>query len=256
MTKQEYRSRQHTASIDQQAGSMEDSCQFMQWALSTLQHDEHPPPATPVAAYDDDNGCNTFSSIQVPVLGYSASVNSMVPGEPPAREGQRATNSSSSGDTDSGGGGGGAAACVTATQRDAWSPPSQQNSVNCATPRSSGSATNQPVSWDFHSASAQLIKEAQPNNSAAAATAARAESGGGVPQTVQYVSPPARRATAKISASSSSAPYSQDHIMAERKRREKINQRFIELSTVIPGLKKVTSMLIKSLDFFFFIISL
>jgi hypothetical protein len=31
----------------------------------------------------------------------------------------------------------------------------------------------------------------------------------------------------------------QDHIIAERRRREKINQRFIELSTVIPGLKKV-----------------
>ena len=31
----------------------------------------------------------------------------------------------------------------------------------------------------------------------------------------------------------------QDHVMAERKRREKINRRFIELSTVIPGLKKV-----------------
>ncbi|KAJ1294219.1 hypothetical protein BS78_01G129000 [Paspalum vaginatum] len=219
---------------------MEDSSQFLQWALSTLQHDEHPPPATPVTAYDE-NGCNTtFSSIPVPVLGYSASpVNSMVPGEPPAREGQRATNSSSSGDTDGGG------ACVTATQRDAWSPPSQQNSVNCATPRSSGSATNQPVSWDFHSASAQLIKEAQPNNSAAAA-AARAESAGGVPQAVQYGSPPTRRASAKISASSPSAPYSQDHIMAERKRREKINQRFIELSTVIPGLKKMDKATILS----------
>jgi hypothetical protein len=33
----------------------------------------------------------------------------------------------------------------------------------------------------------------------------------------------------------------QDHIIAERRRREKINQRFIELSTVIPGLKKVSS---------------
>ena len=30
----------------------------------------------------------------------------------------------------------------------------------------------------------------------------------------------------------------QDHIIAERKD-QKINQRFIELSTVIPGLKKV-----------------
>lgn len=32
---------------------------------------------------------------------------------------------------------------------------------------------------------------------------------------------------------------SQDHILAERKRREKLSQRFITLSTLIPGLKKV-----------------
>ncbi|KAF7055590.1 hypothetical protein CFC21_063098 [Triticum aestivum] len=42
-----------------------------------------------------------------------------------------------------------------------------------------------------------------------------------------------------LRASTKSTPYAQDHIMAERKRREKINQRFIELSAVIPGLKKM-----------------
>ena len=85
---------------------MEDSTQFMEWALSTLQH-EQPPPGTPApAAVAYDDGCDdTVSSI--PVLRYSASVESMVPGEPPAREGQRATNSWSSVDTDSGSGGGG-----------------------------------------------------------------------------------------------------------------------------------------------------
>lgn len=31
----------------------------------------------------------------------------------------------------------------------------------------------------------------------------------------------------------------QDHIIAERKRREKLSQRFIALSSIIPGLKKV-----------------
>jgi hypothetical protein len=60
------------------------------------------------------------------------------------------------------------------------------------------------------------------------------------PQMVQNGSPPTRRASAKMSSASSSAPpCSQDHIVAERKRREKINQRFIELSAVIPCLKKV-----------------
>nr|CAD1828232.1 unnamed protein product [Ananas comosus var. bracteatus] len=35
------------------------------------------------------------------------------------------------------------------------------------------------------------------------------------------------------------SPQAQDHIVAERKRREKLNQRFIELSAAIPGLKKM-----------------
>ncbi|KAH7404232.1 hypothetical protein KP509_15G016900 [Ceratopteris richardii] len=42
---------------------------------------------------------------------------------------------------------------------------------------------------------------------------------------------------------SSSVPFkagnSQDHIMAERKRREKLTQRFIALSAIVPGLKKM-----------------
>ncbi|KAF7069112.1 hypothetical protein CFC21_074780 [Triticum aestivum] len=38
----------------------------------------------------------------------------------------------------------------------------------------------------------------------------------------------------------------QEHVVAERKRREKINRRFIELSTVIPGLKKMDKATILS----------
>ncbi|RWV98732.1 hypothetical protein GW17_00038402 [Ensete ventricosum] len=37
-----------------------------------------------------------------------------------------------------------------------------------------------------------------------------------------------------------SASHNQEHIMAERKRREKLSQRFIELSAIVPGLKKLT----------------
>lgn len=33
---------------------------------------------------------------------------------------------------------------------------------------------------------------------------------------------------------------SQDHIIAERKRREKLSQRFVALSAIVPGLKKVS----------------
>lgn len=43
-------------------------------------------------------------------------------------------------------------------------------------------------------------------------------------------------------------PHTQDHIIAERKRREKLSQRFIALSAIVPGLKKVP---ISFLNFFF-----
>ncbi|RLN42823.1 hypothetical protein C2845_PM01G32870 [Panicum miliaceum] len=56
--------------------------------------------------------------------------------------------------------------------------------------------------------------------------------------------PPPTRRTGGVG--SMSASYAQDHIIAERKRREKINQRFIELSTVIPGLKKMDKATILS----------
>ena len=36
-----------------------------------------------------------------------------------------------------------------------------------------------------------------------------------------------------------SPSHAQDHILAERKRREKLSQRFIALSAIVPGLKKV-----------------
>ncbi|TVU45756.1 hypothetical protein EJB05_05255, partial [Eragrostis curvula] len=202
-------------------GSMEDSTMFLQWALSTLQH-EHPP-ATPAPAYDD--GGHTFPS-SLPELLYSASLNSsMVPGEPPAREGHRATTSWSSGDS-----GGGGRSASTGKR----SP--SQNTVRYSTPPSS--RTNHPVSWNFSSAAAA----AQPSGDSAAASMATDDVVGGVPQMVQE--PPLRRFTAKRSGSpSSSAPF---HIIAERKRREKINQRFIELSTVIPGLKKMDKATILS----------
>lgn len=46
---------------------------------------------------------------------------------------------------------------------------------------------------------------------------------------------------AKRLSPSARLPQTQDHILAERKRREKLSQRFIALSAIIPGLKKVQS---------------
>ncbi|XP_022972484.1 transcription factor bHLH25-like [Cucurbita maxima] len=43
----------------------------------------------------------------------------------------------------------------------------------------------------------------------------------------------------KSTSTNSRIPQAQDHILAERKRREKLNQRFIALSAIVPGLKKM-----------------
>ncbi|WVZ60066.1 hypothetical protein U9M48_010132 [Paspalum notatum var. saurae] len=67
----------------------------------------------------------------------------------------------------------------------------------------------------------------------------------GLPDLV-YRPPLTRRASLIKSPGSMAASYAQDHIIAERKRREKINQRFVELSAVIPGLKKMDKATILS----------
>ncbi|OEL20183.1 hypothetical protein BAE44_0018794 [Dichanthelium oligosanthes] len=59
--------------------------------------------------------------------------------------------------------------------------------------------------------------------------------------------PPLTRVnSAKSSWHPSSAPYAQDHTIAERKRREKISNRLIELSNLIPGLTKTDKVTILS----------
>ncbi|KQK13836.1 transcription factor bHLH19 [Brachypodium distachyon] len=94
-------------------------------------------------------------------------------------------------------------------QQGGWS--TSPNSGGPPEPRSismgrGGPANNQPaMSWSFNAAAAACER--------------------GVPEMAP------RRAARSSS--------SQGHIMAERKRRETMNQRFIELSTVIPGLKKM-----------------
>ncbi|WOL10930.1 transcription factor bHLH18-like [Canna indica] len=43
----------------------------------------------------------------------------------------------------------------------------------------------------------------------------------------------------RVNLGTRTAAHNQEHIMAERKRREKLSQRFIELSAIVPGLKKM-----------------
>lgn len=45
--------------------------------------------------------------------------------------------------------------------------------------------------------------------------------------------------TKRVGLVTRSPSLAQDHVIAERKRREKLNQRFIALSALVPGLKKV-----------------
>lgn len=48
-----------------------------------------------------------------------------------------------------------------------------------------------------------------------------------------------------VAAMSRSPLHAQDHVIAERRRREKLNQRYIALSAVVPGLKKVPQVCTK-----------
>lgn len=185
---------------------MDDSSLFMQWAVNTLQH-QHP------AAVDEDEGDTTFPSLQA--LGEASDAAVVAPELTEAH----GANSWSFG-------GWGFSSAAT-SEHGGWSTFSNLGWL----PAPSSSGTNLPMSWNFSAASAQPSSDGMVD-----AGPARAYDSG-VPEKV-YGSPPTRRASVK-SAELALAPYAQGHIMVERKRREKINQRFIELSRVIPGLKKM-----------------
>ncbi|KAF8725811.1 hypothetical protein HU200_020371 [Digitaria exilis] len=201
---------------------------FMQWAMDTLLS-EHPEPA--VSFVDDARGGETtFPSLQA--LRDASHAVEMVR-ELMADDEALAANSWSSGDGDvtDGSGGGGAGGGVT----------SSPGSFRRAPPPAASSSTNPPpMSWNFVTGSAQPGSGA--NIVEEAVVAPRS-----VPPELVPGSPPTRRPSLKsLGAASSASAYAPDHIIAERKRREKINKRLIELSTVIPGLKKMDKATILS----------
>uniref|UniRef100_A0A0A9D0A7 BHLH domain-containing protein n=1 Tax=Arundo donax TaxID=35708 RepID=A0A0A9D0A7_ARUDO len=207
---------------------MNDSSVFMQWAVNTLHQHEQPAAA---AAVDDDCGEATFPSLQA--LREASHAAEMVQ-ELIADFGHGSNSwNSGDGDTTDGSSAGNISAPPALDQDIIW--PTSPNSAARRIPSRSSSGTNHPVSWNFGAASAQPGSDGM----LAEAPAARC-----LPDQV-YGSPPTRRAGLK-SAGSMAAPYAQDHIIAERKRRGKINQHFIELSTVIPGLKKMDKATILS----------
>ncbi|KAG8092821.1 hypothetical protein GUJ93_ZPchr0012g19292 [Zizania palustris] len=212
----------HGAGVSRPAVDMDDSSYFMQWAMDTLhQH----PSATAAAAYTDGGDGGDFSSLQgVQALRDAGSQTAADSFQDLTVQVDHRANSWSSSDSP----GAGAAA-------SGWSL--SPHAARASTGGGGGSSSamgNRPMSWNFSAASAQPTEDS---------------GSGGVPAALELAraAPPASASPAagKKGGSSGSGPaaassgYVQDHIIAERRRREKINQRFIELSTVIPGLKKM-----------------
>ncbi|CAN6304058.1 unnamed protein product [Urochloa humidicola] len=205
---------------------MEDSSLFMQWAMDTLRHER----TIPMAGVNDDCSEAIFPSLQA--LREASHAAEMV------HELIAAAPASSWSSGDSSGGNNSAGGAAAAMDHDAWPPTPNSARPRRAPSRSSGGTNNPPVSWNFGAAAALPVPGSDGLLAAEAAPArGRLD--------IVCRSPPTRRAAVK-SAGSMAAPYAQDHIIAERKRREKINQRFIELSTVIPGLKKMDKATILS----------
>ncbi|CAL4897456.1 unnamed protein product [Urochloa decumbens] len=198
---------------------MEDSSTFLQWAMNQLHH-QHPSAAAAAAsAYHQDGSSGgaagdgeaaIFPSLQaLRARDLTVQVDHLA-------------NSSSSGDSPG--------AAMDHDAAAGWSP----HTARSRTTGLGGGSNSRPMSWNFSAASAQP---------------AACENGGGgaLPDAARAVQPQlpsagrttARAPTAAAAAAASSPGPVQDHIIAERRRREKINQRFIELSTVIPGLKKM-----------------
>ncbi|RCV19642.1 hypothetical protein SETIT_3G401700v2 [Setaria italica] len=220
---------------------MEDSSTFLQWAMNQLHH-QQPSAAAAASAYQDGAGAGgsgaagnseaVFPSLQALRSGAPQTQPQPVAASVRVRDltvqVDHRTNSSSSGDSP----GGGAAMDHDATT--GWSP----HTARSRTTGLGGGSNSRPMSWNFSAAAAQPAACESGGGAALpdAAVAARAVQ---LPSAGRRGGGSAAPAAAAAAAPSSSPGPVQDHIIAERRRREKINQRFIELSTVIPELKKM-----------------
>jgi hypothetical protein len=212
---------------------MDDSSMFLQWAMNELH--QHPTAGAPAYPDGGDGGAGdweaAFPSLQAlrnasqPVQHQTAAAAAVRVRDLTVQVDHRSNSSSwSSGDSP------GAAMDYDAAA--GWSP----HTARARTTGLGGGSNSSPVSWNFSAASAHPTDAGGRGGDVAlpdAATAARA------PHASTGRRGGSSGPAAAAAASSSPGPV-QDHIIAERRRREKINQRFIELSTVIPGLKKVS----------------
>lgn len=222
------------------ANNMEDTSLLMEWAMDTLLQEEE----EPAALYD---GCGeavaVFPSLQG--LRDASHAAEMVRELMAAVETDDAANSwttSGSGGEVTDGGSSGAtdpAAPAAAEAADFYGgsgPPHSPNSFPSG--KTNTSLPTVRVSWNFVTGSAAAQPRSDGVLEEGAVPIRR------VPPELAHrrrsPPPPPRRAhhpTRGMGAASCTP----EHIVAERKRREKINNRLIELSTVIPGLKKVLS---------------
>ncbi|KAL6599933.1 hypothetical protein ACP70R_045584 [Stipagrostis hirtigluma subsp. patula] len=226
---------------------MDDSSMFLQWAMNQLQH-QHPSAAAAAAAaaagasaHQDGVGVGVgagereaaFPSLQALRSASQPTQTSAAAGVGVLRDltvqVDHRTSSWSSGDSPGG------AAAMDHDALAGWSP----HTARARTTGLGGGSNSRAMSWNFSAASAQPTDENGGGVALPDATAAtRAPHASTVGRRVGSSSPRPAAPAAAAAASSSPGPV-QDHIIAERRRREKINQRFIELSTVIPGLKKM-----------------
>ncbi|KAF8655751.1 hypothetical protein HU200_060909 [Digitaria exilis] len=215
---------------------MDDSSTFLQWAINQLHHHPSAAAAAASAYHQDGAGAATgdreeaiFPSLHALRSGGASQSQSHPAPTAGVRvrddltvqvDHHRTTNSStSSGDSPG----------AAAMDHDAgWSP----HTARSRTTGLGGGSNSRPMSWNFSAASAQSTTTCETGGGGALPDAAAATR-------VQLASAAGRRGGGGAAAAASSPGPVQDHIIAERRRREKINQRFIELSTVIPGLKKM-----------------
>ncbi|CAM0948612.1 unnamed protein product [Alopecurus aequalis] len=218
---------------------------FMQWAMNSLdQQQPHAPAAAPPSYGGDTGGAGPvafpFPSLQALRCQSTSAGRGGIRDLTVQVDQHLAASRWSASSTDSPGAGAAAMDHDATAAAAGWSP------------HTARARTSRPVSWNFSaSASAQTTTDASLASSPAAATAASERGGPSTPAARRragwlLAAPTATAShgqggggtTAASSSASAGGPV-QDHIIAERRRREKINQRFIELSTVIPGLKKM-----------------
>jgi hypothetical protein len=221
---------------------MDDSSMFLQWAMNQLQ--QHPTAAAGAPAYPD-GGCGgsgdgaggreaAFPSLQElrnayhhqPAQTAAAAVRVQ---DLTVQVDHHRTNSSSWSSGDISG------AAMDYDAAVGWSPHTARARTTIL---GGGSNSSRLVSWNFSAASAQATTDDGGRGGDVALPDATVAGRALQPSTGRRGGSSGPAAAA--AASSSSPGPVQDHIIAERRRREKINQRFIELSTVIPGLKKVS----------------